>query len=147
MRARRSPFPATSATSTVVGSRSVAGLVAGSVLMPLTVVRRVLLGSGSPTAHPGYGSVMENSIVEVVALDDDPEVKANNPIHGAGAQAAGYERPITGGCSNYGWATTAVLELLGDGWLDRGWAEFFLRRPVYAGDRLRCTATRTDGGG
>ena len=40
-----------------------------------------------------------------------------------------------------------MIELLGDGWLDGGWAEFFLRRPVFAGDELRCTATRIDGDG
>jgi len=74
-------------------------------------------------------------VVEMVALDDDPEVKVNNPIHGAGAQAAGYERPIP-----------AAVALLGDGWFDRGWAEFALRRPVFVGDRLRSTATRTEPG-
>ena len=74
-------------------------------------------------------------MVEMVALDDDPEVKVNNPIHGAGAQAAGYERPITAGPSNYGWAVAAAVDLLGDGWFDRGWAEFALRRPVFGGDQ------------
>ena len=74
-------------------------------------------------------------------MDDPPEVKASNPIHGSGAQAAGYGRPIVGGVSSYAWAIAAVVELLGDGWFDFGWADYALRRPVYVGDRLRSTAT------
>ena len=34
----------------------------------------------------------------------------------------------------YGWVAEAVVEVLGPGWLDDGWADVTLRRPLYAGD-------------
>lgn len=82
-------------------------------------------------------------MVEVVALDDPPEIKELNPVHaeGGGAQAAGFDRPIVGGVSSYAWAVAAVVELLGESWLQLGWAEFRLRLPVFAGDTVRATAT------
>ncbi len=80
-------------------------------------------------------------MVEMTAIEDVAEVMANNPIHGTGARAAGYERPIVAGVSSYGWAAAAIIELLGDAWLDHGWADYALRRPVFVGDQLRSTAT------
>jgi hypothetical protein len=118
--------------------------------MPANLVRRRDPVTGNAERGLHYRAAMtqvgEQVVVEVIALDDAPEVKANNPIHGAGAQAAGYERPITAGASNYGWAVPAAIDLLGDAWFDCGWAEFALRRPVFVGDRLRTTATRSEPG-
>ena len=80
-------------------------------------------------------------VTEFVAIDDPPEIQRANPIHAAGAKAYGYERPIVAGLSSYGWAAAAIIELLGEGWLDRGWAEFTFARPVFTGDHLTTTAT------
>jgi hypothetical protein len=86
------------------------------------------------------------AVTEFVAIDDPPEIQAANPIHAAGAVAYGYERPIVAGLSSYGWAAAAIIELLGEAWLDRGWADLALRRPVFTGDRLLTTATLTEPG-
>jgi len=81
---------------------------------------------------------------EFVAIEDPPEIQSANPIHAAGASAYGYERPIVAGLSSYGWAAAALLELYGEAWLDHGWADFVLRRPVFVGDRLVTTAQPDD---
>lgn len=74
------------------------------------------------------------------AIEDPPEIQQANPIHAEGAKAYGYDRPIVAGLSSYGWAAAAMIELFGEGWLDDGWAEFRLPRPVFAGDVLRTVA-------
>lgn len=76
-----------------------------------------------------------------VAIEDPPEIRRANPIHAEGATAYGYERAIVAGLSSYGWAAAALVEVLGEGWLDRGWADMVFRRPVFAGDELTTTAT------
>ena len=75
-----------------------------------------------------------------MAIADPPEIQRANPIHAAGATAYGYDRPIVAGLSSYGWASAAILEVLGEAWLERGWADMAFRRPVFTGDRLRTTA-------
>ncbi len=85
-------------------------------------------------------------MVELVAIEDPAEVQEANPIHGAGAQAVGYDRPIVAGVSSYSWGLGPALELLGESWFDCGWSEYALRRPAFAGDRLTATATRADDG-
>lgn len=86
------------------------------------------------------------TVTEFVAIEDPPEIQAANPIHAEGAKAYGYDRPIVAGLSSYGWAAAALIELFGEGWLDGGWAEFRLPRPVFAGDRLVTTATLVSDG-
>ncbi|MGF1599400.1 MAG: hypothetical protein ACFCVK_21215 [Acidimicrobiales bacterium] len=86
------------------------------------------------------------TVTEFVAIEDPPEIQRANPIHAAGATAYGYDRPIVAGLSSYGWAAAAILELLGEGWLDRGWADLALLRPVFTGDHLTTTATLTGDG-
>ena len=78
---------------------------------------------------------------EFVAIEDPPEIQRANPIHAAGAVAYGYDRPIVAGLSSYGWAMAAVIELLGEEWLDHGWADMMFPRPVFAGDPLVSTAS------
>lgn len=86
-------------------------------------------------------------VTEFTAIEDPPEIQKANPIHAeGGAEAYGYERPIVAGLSSYGWAAAAMIELLGEQWLDLGWADLALRRPVFAGDRLTTTATLTGDG-
>ena len=49
-----------------------------------------------------------------VAIPDPAETTAANPIHGAqGAAAAGYAGALVAGIHTYGWASTAVVGLLG----------------------------------
>lgn len=43
------------------------------------------------------------------------------------------------GVRTYGWVAEAVLEVLGTAWLDDGWADVTLRRPLYAGDLMTIT--------
>ena len=81
-----------------------------------------------------------------VAIADPPEIQKANPIHAEGAKAYGYERPIVAGLSSYGWAAAALIELLGEGWLDDGWADMAFLRPVFEGDHLTTTATATGHG-
>src|SRR3954451_9346941 len=73
----------------------------------------------------------------VVATPDPPPVGIVNPIHGDdGASRAGYAGALVAGVRTYGWVAEAVLEVLGPAWLDDGWADVTLRRPLYAGDPL-----------
>jgi hypothetical protein len=78
---------------------------------------------------------------EFVAIPDPPEIQKANPIHAEGAKAYGYDRPIVAGLSSYGWAAAALIEVLGEEWLDFGWADMAFRRPVFEGDHLVTTAT------
>ena len=73
----------------------------------------------------------------VTATPDPPSVGIPNPIHAEdGASSAGYAGALVAGVRTYGWVAEAVVEVLGPGWLDRGWADVTLRRPLYAGDRV-----------
>jgi acyl dehydratase len=62
---------------------------------------------------------------------------SNNEIHSTdGGKAYGYSAALIGGVDVYGWGTRLVLDVLGQSWLDNGWAEVSFRRPVYPGDDL-----------
>jgi len=70
-------------------------------------------------------------------LDNEDSDDIINPIHSSGfARRHGFRGALIGGVTVWGWATPAILEALGDGWLDRGWADFAFRQPTYPGDRL-----------
>jgi hypothetical protein len=74
-------------------------------------------------------------IESITATPDPPPVGIANPIHAAdGASSAGYAGALVAGVRTYGWVAEAVLEVLGPGWLDDGWADVTLRRPLYAGE-------------
>ena len=71
----------------------------------------------------------------VTATPDPPPAGIPNPIHAEdGASSAGYAGALVAGVRTYGWVAEAVIEVLGPDWLDDGWADVTLRRPVYAGD-------------
>ena len=87
---------------------------------------------------------MSSASVEThfVALPDPPETSEGNAIHSEeGARAAGFPGALVAGIHTYGWATTAIVELLGETWLYDGWVDVKLRKPVYAGDNLVTVAT------
>jgi len=73
----------------------------------------------------------------VTATPDPPPVGIANPIHAEdGASSAGYAGALVAGVRTYGWVAEAVVEVLGPAWLDDGWADVTLRRPVYAADTV-----------
>lgn len=81
-------------------------------------------------------------------LDGEDSLEIDNIIHStAGAAQFGYSGPLVGGVTVYGWAAPALIEALGEDWLDHGWADFRLRRPVYPGDEITTRVNRSDGGG
>lgn len=66
---------------------------------------------------------------------DSPDVP--NPIHStAVASQYGFRAALVGGVTVYGWCVPTILEALGEGWLEDGWADINFRRPVYPGDSL-----------
>jgi len=70
-------------------------------------------------------------------LDNEDSDDITNPIHSTNfARRHGFSGALVGGVTVWGWATPAILRALGDGWLDRGWAEFAFRQPTYPGDRV-----------
>ncbi|MCY3557245.1 MAG: hypothetical protein OXH13_01200 [Chloroflexi bacterium] len=75
-------------------------------------------------------AIVERSITAF--LDGDDSLEINNIIHStAGAARFGYSGPLVGGTTVYSWSAAALVEALGDAWLDEGWVEFQLRKPVY----------------
>ena len=78
--------------------------------------------------------------------EDDPATMAN-PVHSTEfARELGFAGALVGGATVWGWAVPAILETLGDRWLDHGWARFRFRQPVYPGDEVRISLTPEDGG-
>ena len=92
---------------------------------------------------------MTTAIVErtiTAFLDGDDSLEINNIIHStAGAARYGYTGPLVGGTTVYSWSIGALVEALGDAWLDEGWVEFQLRKPVYP-DEVITTRVTSDGG-
>ncbi|MCY3567433.1 MAG: hypothetical protein OXH38_02305 [Chloroflexi bacterium] len=88
---------------------------------------------------------MTTAIVErtiTAFLDGEDSLEINNIIHStAGAARFGYSGPLVGGTTVYSWSAAALVEALGDAWLDEGWVEFQLRKPVYPGEVI---TTRVD---
>ena len=84
------------------------------------------------------GSALDQPVIRsVTATADPPPVGIPNPIHAEdGASGAGYAGALVAGVRTYGWVAEAVIEVLGPGWLDDGWADVTLRRPLYAGDQV-----------
>ena len=83
----------------------------------------------------------------VTATADPPPVGIANPIHAAdGASRAGYAGALVAGVRTYGWVAEAVIEVLGPSWLDGGWADVTMRRPLYAGEHLTIVVDRPHAG-
>lgn len=66
---------------------------------------------------------------------DSPDI--SNPIHSTEvAHAFGFKAALVGGVTVWGWCARAIIEALGERWLEDGWADVHFRRPVYPGDSL-----------
>jgi hypothetical protein len=82
----------------------------------------------------------ETLIRSITATPDPPPVGIPNPIHASdGASSAGYAAALVAGVRTYGWLAEAVVEALGLDWLNDGWADVTLRRPLYAGELVTIT--------
>lgn len=80
-------------------------------------------------------------------LDGEDSLEIDNIIHStAGAAQFGFQGALVGGVTVYSWAVPALIEALGEDWLDTGWIDFRLRRPVYPGDEITTRVTPTDSG-
>ena len=80
----------------------------------------------------------------IVATSDPPASGMPNPIHSeAGADTAGYSGALVAGVRTYGWAAETVVGALGESWLDSGWIDYRLPRPLFAGERLDIVVERS----
>ena len=85
-------------------------------------------------------------IVAFLDHEDDPATMAN-PVHSTEfARELGFAGPLVAGATVWGWSVPAILETLGEGWLDRGWARFRFRQPVHPGDEVRIVLAPGEGG-
>ena len=76
-------------------------------------------------------------------LDGEDSLEIDNIIHSTeGAAQFGFQGALVGGVTVYSWAVPALIEALGDDWLDQGWIDFRLRRPVYPGDEITTRVTQ-----
>jgi acyl dehydratase len=84
----------------------------------------------------------------ITAFMEDPDApRPGNPIHStSGGTEYGYRAALVGGVTVYGWAAPAIMEALGDGWLDHGWCEVSFRRPTYPGDEMTARLTEQPDG-
>ena len=79
--------------------------------------------------------IVTDFVLAFLDNDDSPEIR--NPIHStAVAREYGFDGPLVGGVTVWSWCTPAILEALGEAWLDRGWCSFRFRRPTYPGDTM-----------
>lgn len=80
-------------------------------------------------------AIVTDSVRAFLDNDDSPDIR--NPIHSTSvAQEYGFRGALVGGVTVWSWCTPAILEALGEAWLDRGWAAFRFRRPTYPGDEM-----------
>jgi hypothetical protein len=95
----------------------------------------------------GATSLDDPLVRSVTATADPPPVGIANPIHADdGASGAGYAGALVAGVRTYGWVAESVIDVLGEGWLEAGWADVTMRRPVYVGDELRIVVGRPAAG-
>ncbi len=80
-------------------------------------------------------------------LDGEDRPDIPNPIHSTEvAHEYGFKAALVGGVTVYGWTVPAILEALGETWLEDGWADVSFRRPVYPGDEMTATVDQTADG-
>ena len=77
----------------------------------------------------------ELKVTAFLANVDSPDIR--NPIHSTqGASEYGYKAALVGGVTVYGWCAPAIIEALGERWLDDGWADISFRKPTYPDDEM-----------
>jgi hypothetical protein len=87
---------------------------------------------------------MARFVDSIIATADPPPSGVPNPIHAEdGADAAGYTGALVAGVRTYGWAVDTISKALGESWLDGGWIDFSLRRPLFAGEVLNIVVEQT----
>ena len=75
-------------------------------------------------------------------LDGEDSLSIPNIIHSTeGAARFGFSGALVGGVTVYSWAVPALIDGLGEEWLDSGWIDLRLRRPVYPGDEITTRVT------
>src|SRR5262245_58482145 len=92
-------------------------------------------------------TTLRQSERKVTAFMETGQPMGGNVIHSdEGAREHGYRAALVIGGYVYAWTVPAILDVLGEEWLDGGWASVVLRRPTYTGDALTARATlREDG--
>jgi hypothetical protein len=82
------------------------------------------------------------------AFLDGPDSKdISNPIHSTEVAAQyGFKAALVGGVTVYGWTVPAILQALGERWLDDGWVDVNFRRPVYPGNEMTAMVAPSEGG-
>ena len=89
-------------------------------------------------------TTIENTVVAYLDNDDSPDI--TNPIHSTEvAKSYGFDGPLVGGVTVWGWATDTILAALGEGWLEGGWAEYSFRQPTFPGATLIVRARLNEG--
>jgi len=89
-------------------------------------------------------TIIENTVVAYLDNDDSPDI--TNPIHSTEvAKSYGFDGPLVGGVTVWGWATDTILAAVGEGWLEEGWSEYSFRQPTFPGDTLAITARLNEG--
>ena len=82
---------------------------------------------------------VSNNVTAYLDNDDSPDIE--NPIHSTEvARAYGYDGPLIGGVTVWGWATDTIIQALGNDWITRGWSEYSFRKPVFPGNVITITA-------
>lgn len=85
----------------------------------------------------------ELKLTAFLGNEDNPNIR--NAIHSTeGAKEYGYQGALVGGVTVFGWSTPLILETIGRGWIDEGWAELAFRRPTYPGDELTISVARQE---
>ena len=78
---------------------------------------------------------------------NDPDMMKRNKIHTAdGGSAYGFQGALIGGVTIYGWCIPAILDAMGEDWLDRGWIYIQFRRPTYPDEQVKVEITQDDTG-
>ena len=89
--------------------------------------------------------LVEQSVVAF--LDNEDSETISNPIHSSVvAKRFGFDGPLVGGVTVWGWSTPAILDALGEDWLGHGWAEYRFRRPIYPKNHVAIRLERAEDG-
>lgn len=77
----------------------------------------------------------------LTATHDPPPKGIANPIHSdEGASSSGYAGSLVAGVRTYGWCVDEIAHAAGTGWMDHGWVDFTLHRPLFVDELLTITA-------